>query len=118
MNKVSDQYRKMIEQTHKDGESIVNNAMKPIYEQQKAALDDLHNYIGKLFIKYGKDGLLQLTDMQKRNIKQQISQKLKSMAKELGQNEIKAVTSALGESYKDCYYKQAYVLSSGGDNNG
>lgn len=108
----------MIEQIHKDGENIVNTDMKQVYNNQKASLDDLHNYIGKLFIKYGKDGLLQLTDTQKRNIKQQISEKLKSMAKELGQNEIKTVTSALGEAYKDCYYKQAYVLSSGGDDNG
>lgn len=117
MDKINSIYRKLIEQIKLDGEDYTDNEMKSVYKDQKSKLDELHTFIGLLFIKYATDGLLNLNITQKANVTNEINDFLKNIAKDLGQNEIDKVTDILSKVYQDTYYKNAYVMDLGMDIN-
>jgi len=109
--KINPIYRKQIEQIKVDGEEYGDREMKPIYVQQKKALDSLHTMVGALFIAYAVNGLLKMTDSQKSATA--IKDTLKTMAKDLGNAEVEKVTDILKNVYSDTYYKNAFVIDSG-----
>lgn len=111
--KINPWYRKMIEQIRLDSEKYADEQMKDVYSDQKDKLDDLHSFIGLLYIKYSVDGLLKLNGSQKASVIGEIDSKLKAIGKELGEKEVNKVRSILDKTYKDTYYKNAYVLDSG-----
>lgn len=117
MNKVSDQYRKMIEQIRLDSEKYADEQMKDVYSNQKNKLNELHSFIGLLYIKYSVDGMLKFNNSQKASVMAEIDSKLKAIGKDLGQKEVSKVKSVLDKTYKDTYYKNAYVLDRGMDVN-
>lgn len=104
-------YRKLIEQITIQNETVVSNAMKGVYKGQKAELKVLSDLLSKLYAEYGVDGLLKLSDTRIKVIG--IKSLLTKMGKRLGEDEIKKVTSILGETYKNTYYKNAFVMDSG-----
>jgi hypothetical protein len=114
MAKINPQYRKQIEQIKVEGEEYADSEMKPVYTQQKKALDTLHTFVGALYISYAKDGLLKMTDAQKASTMASIKTMLKTMGKDLGDAEVAKVTDILGKTYEDSYYKNAYLLNGGG----
>lgn len=113
MDKINSIYRKRIEQIKIDGEEFADSAMKGVYLKQREALDELHNEIGKIYIRYAKDGFLNITSTQKAVITADITKKLKAMGKELGSDEVTTVTNILSEIFKTTYYKNAFVLDEG-----
>lgn len=113
MAKVDPQYRRAIEQIRLDSEKYADEQMKDVYSDQKDRLKDLHSFIGLLYIKYSVDGLLKLNRAQKASITSVLDSRLKTMGKNLGQKEVSKVKSILDKTYKDTYYKNAYVLDSG-----
>ncbi len=111
--KINPQYRKMIEQIRLDSEKYADEQMREVYSDQKGKLDELHSFIGLLYIKYSIDGLLKLNGSQKAPVIAEIDSKLKAIGKDLGEKEVSKVRSILDKTYKDTYYKNAYVLDSG-----
>jgi len=110
---MNEEYRKKIEQIKVDGEEYADSAMKGVYLEQKAALDELHNFIGKAYIDHAKDGVLVLTTNQQQQLVASMKAKLKTMGTELGKSEVEKVTALLGEVFSATYYKNAFVLESG-----
>lgn len=110
MNKI---YRDAVEQIKIDGENFADSAMEGVYLEQKAALDELHKIVGKIYIDHAKDGFLSLTSQQKNVITASTTKALKDMGLKLGKGEVEKVTSILGDVFKDTYYKNIYTLESG-----
>jgi len=110
---IDPKYRKQIEQIVLDNEDYVDEGMKTVYSNQKDALNDVHNFIGALFIAYAIDGLIKVNSSQKAIITSNTNKKLKTIGKSLGQNEVEKITSILKSTYQESYYKNAYILDSG-----
>jgi SPP1 gp7 family putative phage head morphogenesis protein len=107
------EYRKKVESIKVDGEDFANEGMKPVYKDQKEALDKIHTAIGALFIAYAIDGLLKLSTSQKAKVKSEFDKTLKDMGLNLGKKEVDTVKNVLSEVYKDTFYKNIYTLESG-----
>ncbi|WP_175413082.1 minor capsid protein [Clostridium sp. AWRP] len=105
----------MVEQIRLDSEKYADEQMKDVYSNQKDKLNELHSFIGLLYIKYSVDGMLKFNNSQKASVMAQIDDKLKGMGKDLGQKEVSKVKGILDKTYKDTYCKNAYVLDSGMD---
>lgn len=110
MNKI---YRDAVESIKIDGDNFAESAMKGVYLGQKAALDELHRIVGKIYIDHAKDGFLSLTSQQKSTITANTTKVLKDMGFKLGTSEVEAVTAMLGEVFKTTYYKNAFTMESG-----
>jgi len=110
---MNEEYRKKIEQIKVDGEEFADSAMKSVYLEQKAALDELHSVIGKAYIDHAKDGVLVLTTTQQQQLMASMKAKLKAMGTKLGKSEVEKVTALLGEVFSATYYKNAFVIESG-----
>ena len=104
-------YRKLIENIFVENEVYTDEEMKIVYQQQKKELDALNVMLGAIFIKYGIDGLLKMSDSQKADVG--IKTILKNMGKKLGDNEVAKVTDILRNVFKDTYYKNAYTMQKG-----
>lgn len=113
MAKINPQYKKMIEQIKIDADDYADEQMQTVYKNQKDNLDEIHKYLGLLFITYAADGLLKVTPYQKNNILSDLNSKLTDMAKDMGNTEINQVTDILKKNYSDTYYKNAYVMDRG-----
>ena len=113
MKKVDPVYQKKIEDVKVEGEKYAEDAMKGVYLEQKAALDELHSIIGKAYIDHAKDGVLVLTTAQQQQLTANMKAKLKAMGLKLGQSEIDQVTAILAKVFADTYYKNAFILESG-----
>jgi len=114
MAKVNPLYKKTIEQIRIDSENYADNEMQAIYSQQNDKLDAVHTMIGLIYIKYAVDGLLNLSGKDKANMMNSIDTKLTTITKDLGDAEVKKVSSILGDTYKDTYYKNAFVMQNFG----
>ena len=114
---VNPDYRKEIEKINADGEEFANQQMQIVYKNQKKHLDELHTFLGLLYIKYAVDGLLNLSTIVKASVMAQINSKLKDIGKDLGQIEVSKVTDILSKSYSDVYYKNAFVMDKSFDVN-
>ena len=113
MAKINLQYQSLILQIKQDADKFADQQMQTVYKNQKDNLDEIHKYIGMLYIKNAVDGLLKVTPYQKNNILSDLNSKLKDMAKDMGNTEINQVTDILKKNYSDTYYKNAYVMDSG-----
>ena len=113
MAKLNQQYQSLILQIKQDADKFADQQMQTVYKNQKDNLDEIHKYIGMLYIKNAVDGLLKVTPYQKNNILSDLNSKLKDMAKDMGNTEINQVTDILKKNYSDTYYKNAYVMDSG-----
>lgn len=113
MSKVPDQYRKMIEQIRIDAENFASSSMKDVYSLNKKTLDQLHIQIAKIYIKYAKDGYLNLTQQDKKQITSEVTNKLKNIGTSLGKAEVNTVSDILKSVFKTTYYKNAFVLENG-----
>jgi len=111
--KIDPAYRKLVEQVKVDGEKYAEDAMKPVYLEQKAAMGELHDLIGKAYINHAKDGVITLTTAQQRQLMTGMKSKLKAMGLKLGQSEIDQVTLLLSSVFSSTYYKNAFVMESG-----
>jgi len=108
---MDEEYRKLIEQIKQAEDDYADEKMKPVYSEQKKALDALEVIIGGLFIKYAIDGLLKMNAQQKSNVG--INNTLKNIGKSLGKAEIEVAADILGKTYVDTYYKNAFIMDSG-----
>lgn len=113
MSNLNPMYQKMIEQIKIDAEKYADEQMKSVYANQKSNLDELHKYLGMLYIKNATDGLLNITPQQKKVLIANIDKKLKDMGKNLGKQEIDQVTNILSDTYPMVYYHNAYVIDGG-----
>lgn len=104
-------YRKQIEQIKLDAEEYTDIEMLPVYKEQKKSLDTIEFVLGGLFIKYAVDGLLKMNQQQKNSVG--IDKTLKTIGKNLGQNEVDKVTNILSNVFKETYYKNAFIMDSG-----
>ncbi|OLN27535.1 minor capsid protein [Desulfosporosinus metallidurans] len=112
-NDVDPLYRKKIEQIKIDGEDFASNAMKDVFVEHKAALDQLHRLISKMYIDHAKDGLLNLTSAQRNDLTATVKATLKEMGISLAKSESSKVYRMLIEIFKTTYYQSAFVLESG-----
>lgn len=113
MPQLNPTYQKMIEQIMLDADKFVNEQMISVYKNQKKHMDELQKYIALLYSRKATDGLLNVTDKEKRSIITELDVQLKAMGKDLGQQEIDEVTKILEESYTTTYYHNAYALDFG-----
>jgi len=111
--KLNQQYQSLILQIKQDADKFADQQMQTVYKNQKDNLDEIHKYLGLLFIAYAVDGLLKVTPYQKSNILSDLNSKLTSMAKDMGNTEANKVTDILKKNYTDTYYKNAYAMDSG-----
>jgi len=108
---INKQYRKQIEQITLDNEANANKDMKEVYKEQKKSLDTIEVMLGALFIKYSVKGFLKMTQKEKNSTGYKTL--LTGIGKDLGNSEVKIMTDILINSYKDTYYKQAFLLDDG-----
>lgn len=113
MPQINPTYQKMIEQIMTDAEKFVNKQMSSVYKNQKKHLDELQQYMSLLYMRQGTEGLLNVTNNQRRAILSDIDRQLKAMGKDLGEQEIDEVTKILEQSYETTYYHNAYTLDFG-----
>ena len=113
MKKVDPVYQKKIEDVKVEGEKYADDAMRSVYLEQKAALDELHSLIGKAYIDHSKDGVMTLTITQQQQLTASMAAKLKAMGLELGKSEVEKVTTLLAEVFSASYYRNAFVMESG-----
>ena len=104
-------YKAQVESIATDGHKNADKSMISVYKAQKAELDNIHNFIGMLFIKYSKDGLLNLNSTQKASIMSQVKFKLTETGKSLSNSEITSVTDILTDTFKETYNKNAFILN-------
>lgn len=104
--KINTAYRKTIEQIRIDSEDKADDDMQDVYSLQNDKLDAVHAMVGLLFIKYAVDGLLNLNKKQLDDVQT----KLTKIGKDLGNAEVEKVSSILSDTYKDTYYKNAFVF--------
>ena len=110
---MNEEYRKKIENLKVEGENFADNAMKGVHSEQKAAMDELHDLIGKAYINHAKDGVITLTTTQQRQLMTGMKAKLKAMGLKLGESEVEKVTTLLAEVFSATYYRNAFILESG-----
>jgi SPP1 gp7 family putative phage head morphogenesis protein len=113
MTNIDPQYQKMIEQIKIDADNFADEQMQTVYKNQKEHLNEMHKYLGLLYVSYAADGLLKLTPYQKNKVINELNSKLKDMAQNMGNEEISKVKSILKKNYMDTYYKNAYVMDYG-----
>lgn len=113
MAKLDPQYQKMITQIKIDADKFADEQMQTVYKNQKDHLDEIHKYLGLLFVTYAADGILKINPSQRSNILANLNFKLTAMAKDMGNIEITQATDILKKNYSDTYYKNAYVMDSG-----
>jgi len=112
-DKVSPDYQKKIEDIKIESEQYAEEAMKSVYLEQKAAMEELQKIIGKAYMEHSKDGVIVLTPAQQKQITSSLKAKLKEMGLSLGQSEIEKVTTILAGVFSVTYYKNAFVMESG-----
>jgi SPP1 gp7 family putative phage head morphogenesis protein len=115
-NKIDPEYKKTIEQIRIDSENNADNQMQDIYKLQNDKLDEVHAMAGMIFIKYAKNGLLNVTGKAKSNMINTANKKLTGIGKDLGTAEVSKVSNIISNTYKDTYYKNAYVMDKFGVN--
>lgn len=111
--KIDPQYQKLILQIKKDGEKYADQQMNTVYAAQRQNRDELHKYLGLLYVHNAVGGLLNVTPAQKNTILSEVNNQIIAAEKNVGQTEVKAVTGILKHNYGDMYYKTAYVMDSG-----
>ena len=111
--KLNQQYQNLILQIKQDADKFADQQMQTVYKNQKSNLDEMHKYLGLLYVKYAVDGLLKVTSYQKNNILSGLNSRLTAMAKDMGNTEANKVTDILKKNYTDTYYKNAYAMDSG-----
>lgn len=111
--KVNKEYQKRVEAVKLEGEKYADDAMKSIYIEQKAAMDEMHTLIGREYIAHSKDGLMVLTSAQQQQLNKSMKVKLKTMGLKLGKSEVEQVTTLLAEIFSATYYKNAFIMESG-----
>ncbi|MDF2884747.1 MAG: phage putative head morphosis protein family [Clostridiaceae bacterium] len=116
MANIDKQYKDTIEQIRLDSEDYADSQMQDIYKQQNDKLDEILTIVALLYVKYALDGLLKLTPFEKNKILDDIKSKLTEIGKDLGETEINKVTDILEQTWKDTYYKSAYVMEGFGIN--
>lgn len=114
MDKLNPKYQKQIEQIKIDADNYADEQMQTVYKNQNEHLDELHKFIGVMYIKYAVDGLLKgLSNTQRKTITGDINSKLKAIGKDMGQTQVDKVTNILKRNYSDTYYKNAYTMDKG-----
>ena len=113
MPKIDKEYQKQVEAVKVEGEAFTESAMRSIYIEQKAAMDEIHDLIGREYIAYSKDGLMVLTSAQQQQLNKSMKVKLKTMGLKLGKSEVEQVTTLLAEIFSATYYRNAFILESG-----
>ena len=111
--KVDSVYQKKIEDIKVEGEKYAEDAMKGVYLEQKAAMNELHDLISKSYLNYSKEGVIVLTSAQQKQMAAAMKVKLKKIGQSLGGSEVEKVTSMLAEIFSATYYKNAFALESG-----
>lgn len=111
--KIDPEYQKLLLQIKQDGEKYADQQMQAVYSEQKSNLDELHKYLGLLYVKNSVDGLLNVTPAQKKTILADVDQQIISAQKSIGSAEVQAVSEILKQNYGDMYYKTAYVMDTG-----
>lgn len=107
------EYQKRVEAVKVEGEEYADDAMRSIYIEQKAAMDEMHDLIGREYIAHSKDGLMALTSAQQQQLNKSMKAKLKAMGLKLGKSEVEQVTILLAEIFSATYYKNAFIMESG-----
>lgn len=108
--KVDPRYKKTIEQIRLDSENDAEDDMQGVYQLQNDKLDEVHNLIGKIFIAYAVNGLLNLQGKQKTSILSNVKSKLTDIGKDLANNEVDKVGRILSQTYEDTYNKNNFVF--------
>ncbi len=111
--KIDPEYQKLVLQIKQDGEKYADQQMQTVYGQQKSSLNELHKYLGLLYVKNAVNGLLNVTSVQKRAALADVDEQILSAEKSIGSAEAQAVSGILKHNYGDMYYKTAYVMDSG-----
>lgn len=106
-------YQKLVEDIKVEGEAFADDAMKAVYLEQKAAMDELHDLISKSYLNYSKEGVIVLTSAQQKQMAAAMKIRLKKIGQSLGGSEVEKVTSMLAEIFSATYYKNAFALESG-----
>jgi len=95
------------------GEKQAIKSMKPILQAYKRSLDDVRTDIAKIYMEYTVDNALKISKQQRLAVLKELEKKLVSQAKELGAIDVEVTTNILEDSYKDTYYKTAFLLDTG-----
>jgi hypothetical protein len=107
--KIDPEYQKLVLQIKQDGEKYADQQMQAVYGEQKSSLNELHKYLGLLYVKNAVNGLLNVTSVQKRAALADVDEQILSAEKSIGSAETQAVSGILKHNYSDMYYKAAYV---------
>ena len=74
--KIDPQYQKLILQIKKDGEKYADQQMNTVYAAQRQNRDELHKYLGLLYVHNAVGGLLNVTPAQKNTILSEVNNQI------------------------------------------
>lgn len=98
-------------------EKEANKGNMKLYKQYKDYLDELKAMAGELYIEYGDDDILHMTQFEKNRAMKKVENNLIELHKKLTPFEVGLVYAILSKSYKDTYYRTAYTIDKGLDIN-
>jgi SPP1 gp7 family putative phage head morphogenesis protein len=90
--------------------NLTDKEHREILKLYKQSNDNISQFIANLYIQYGNDGILEMSELQKYNRMQKVEEFLKWEAKTLASAEVIALGSLLSTVYTSTFYKTAYTL--------
>lgn len=87
---------------------------KNIKTTYASSLKETQDILADTYIRYGKNDTINYTEMNKYNRLQALENALIDTLKELGTSNVKAMDKTLKTTYKESYYRSAYILDVAG----
>lgn len=81
-----------------------------ILRMYRQSRDNIKQFIAELFMKYGHDGKLDITELNKYNRLQKLEEQIKEELKQLAKSEAKTMSTILAGIVAVAYYKTAYNI--------
>lgn len=92
-----------------------DKSMLPILRAYKKALNEVRTDIGKIYVKYAVDGVLNVSRQQRYHILRELGGQLVKQAKTIGLIDLDHTTKILEDVYTQSYYQTAFTIDKGVD---
>ncbi len=107
---LNNQFEKELLKTIDELFQLTDKDHKEILKLYKKSKDNIQYFIAELFVKYGKNGMLSMAELNKFNRISKVEEQLNEELKQLAKSEAKKMVGILGSIYTLSYYKTAYTI--------
>ncbi|REJ23701.1 MAG: hypothetical protein C6W54_11025 [Bacillaceae bacterium] len=106
MNKFQEEFLAIVEKLHK----LSDKEFYQVLLQYKNSKDKIQQYLAELFMKYGKDGVLDYFELQRNGVVKNFEQRVQEELQKVSNLEISTLTSILEDVFAQTYYRTAYQI--------